>query len=93
MFSRADRFCGWHNPIHKVFTNWQLVVSIIRNVFVAQTNSLLPTLPIRALYDNIFELNGHREVRVKLKSDGSGPGGGGISVVGGLCASEPWCFT
>ena len=31
-----------------------------------QSQSLLPTLSIRALHDNVFELNGHREAGVDL---------------------------
>ncbi len=54
-----------------------------------ETHRLLPTLSIRALYDNIFELNGHREAGVDLQSDGSATWVGGICVVSGLGAIEP----
>jgi hypothetical protein len=54
-----------------------------------QVLALLPTLPICALHDNIFELNGHREAGVDLEPDGSATWVGGICVVGGLRPVEP----
>ncbi len=50
---------------------------------------LLPTLSIRALHNNIFELNGHRKAGVNLEPDGSATWVGGICVFGGFGAIQP----
>ncbi len=48
--------------------------------------SLLPTLPIRTLHDNIFDLDGHREAGVDFEPAGTGPSGVARSTVDTLCA-------